>query len=73
MARRVLKKTKYKKPEECFFCSIGKQPGYKDFTVLKRFLTSRGKIISRWESGLCAKHQRRLATGVKRARNLALI
>ena len=40
---------------------------------MRRFLTDRGKIRSRRKTGTCAKHQRRLAVAVKRARHLALI
>jgi len=38
-----------------------------------RFLTDRGKILPRRITGTCAKHQRMLATEIKRARALALI
>lgn len=46
---------------------------YKDVYLLKRFLTTRGKIIARVKSGACAKHQRQVAKAVKRARQLALL
>ena len=45
---------------------------YKDPRI-KRFTTDKGKIISRRQTGLCAKHQRELTVAVKRARNMALI
>jgi small subunit ribosomal protein S18 len=41
--------------------------------MLRRFLSERGKIKGRRKSGTCAKHQRRLAIAIKRARHLALI
>jgi small subunit ribosomal protein S18 len=41
--------------------------------TLRRYLTDRGKIKSRRKTGTCAKHQRRLAVAVKRARHLALL
>jgi small subunit ribosomal protein S18 len=46
---------------------------YKDIDVLQRFLTDRGKIRPRRKTGTCAKHQRRLALAIKRARHLALL
>ena len=46
---------------------------YKDFNFLRRFISDRGRIVSRRKSGACAKHQRVLAQGIKRARHLALL
>ncbi len=40
---------------------------------MKYFLTERGKIIPRRISGNCAKHQRDVATAVKRGRMLAIL
>ena len=41
--------------------------------MLRRFLTDRGKIRPRRQTGTCAKHQRQLSTAVKRARHLAFL
>ena len=58
----------------CAFClEKTKVIDYKDVATLRRFLTERGKIRSRRKTGTCAKHQRRLAIAVKRARHLALL
>lgn len=46
---------------------------YKDVELLRRYLSDRGKIRPRRQTGLCARDQRRLATAVKRARHLALL
>jgi small subunit ribosomal protein S18 len=46
---------------------------YKDSANLKYFVTERGKIVPRRISGNCAKHQKRIAQAVKRARNIALL
>lgn len=46
---------------------------YKDVGKLRRFLSDRGKIDPRRRTGTCAKHQRRLAVALKRARHLALM
>jgi small subunit ribosomal protein S18 len=58
----------------CAFCLEKKRTiDYKDVSTLRRFLTERGKIKSRRKTGTCAKHQRRLAVAIKRARHLALL
>ena len=46
---------------------------YKDTENIKRFLDSFSKIIPKRETGLCAKHQRKLAQAVKRSRFMALV
>ncbi len=58
----------------CRFCADKNlKVDYKDQQQLKYFLTERGKIIPRRISGNCAKHQREVATAVKRARMLAIL
>lgn len=58
----------------CEFC-IDKidQPDYKDVGLLRRYVTDRGKLEPRRKVGTCAKHQRRVALAVKRARVVALL
>jgi len=46
---------------------------YKDVVRLQKFITERGKITPSRLSGLCANHQRILATAIKRARHIALL
>jgi small subunit ribosomal protein S18 len=46
---------------------------YKDVSMLSHYISSRGKIESRHRTKACAKHQRRLAQAIKRARFLALL
>jgi small subunit ribosomal protein S18 len=46
---------------------------YKEVGLLKRFVSSQAKIIDPRHTGVCAKHQRKLAQAVKRARYLALL
>ncbi len=59
--------------QNCPFCEEGiNYIDYKD-PRLKEYLTERGRIVSSRVSGLCARHQRRLAKAIKRARNLALL
>jgi len=50
-----------------------KHVDYKDVDLLRRFITDRGKILPRRITGTCAKHQRMLATAIKRARFVALL
>jgi len=58
----------------CFFCRDKiENIDYKDPTVLRPYISDRGKIAPRRKSGACAKHQRRLAVAIKRARHLALL
>ena len=46
---------------------------YKNAGDLKYFITERGKIVPRRISGNCARHQREVATAIKRGRNVALL
>lgn len=65
---------KLRKKRVCQFCENDViYIDFKDDRRLVRFLTEQGKIIPRHTSGTCAKHQRQLATAIKRARHLALI
>src|SRR5256885_11823176 len=58
----------------CPVCESGVRVlDYKDDRTLSRFLTERGKILPSRLSGMCARHQRQLATAIKRARQLALL
>lgn len=58
----------------CIFCSENINViDYKDIDLLERFVSDRGKIRPRRQTGTCAKHQRRLAVAIKRARHVALI
>jgi len=58
----------------CRFCRDKvKDIDYKDVSRLQRFVTEKGKILSRRISGNCAKHQRKVSESIKRARFLALL
>ena len=59
---------------QCFFCSQNLQEvDYKEVELLKRFTSSQAKIIDPQHTGVCAKHQRKLALAIKRARLMALL
>lgn len=58
----------------CRFCTEKDlKVDFKDAATLKSYVTERGKIIPRRINGNCAKHQREVATAIKRARMLALL
>ncbi len=46
---------------------------YKQVSALERFVTNRGKISPRRFTGTCARHQRKVAAEIKKARFLALL
>jgi small subunit ribosomal protein S18 len=59
---------------QCFFCSQNlNDVDYKEVDLLKRFISSQAKVIDPQHTGICAKHQRKLAQAVKRARFMALL
>lgn len=63
-----------RRPKVCPFCT-GEQEitDYRDGRMLRRFISDTAKILPRRRTGVCAKHQRRLATTIKQARVLAII
>jgi len=65
---------KKKIQKHCLFC-VNKQieVDYKNVQLLRRFISSFGKIVPRKRSGICDGHQRILSTQVKRARIIALL
>ena len=68
------KKRTFQRHKICRFCADSSLViDYKDYSMLRFFVTERGKIIPRRISGNCARHQRRITNAVKRARNIALI
>ena len=62
------------KPKVCIFCADRAEwVDYKDTNLLRRFISDRGKIRSRGNTGTCAQHQREVAVAIKTARELALL
>jgi small subunit ribosomal protein S18 len=60
--------------QHCFFCSQNiKNIDYKEIDLIRRFISSQMKIIDPKHTGVCAKHQRKLAQAIKRARFMALL
>lgn len=61
---------------ECYFCKNKKdekQMDWKDTETLQRFLSISAKIQSRKKTGICAKHQRKVARAVKRSRVMGFL
>jgi len=46
---------------------------WKDSSLLRKYVSDRGKIRSRRVTGLCPQHQREVAVAVKNAREMALL
>ncbi|MGL5042267.1 MAG: 30S ribosomal protein S18 [Culicoidibacterales bacterium] len=46
---------------------------FKDVELLKKFVSDRGKILPRRQTGTTAKYQRELTIAIKRSRQMALI
>ena len=58
----------------CRFCADKNRTiDYKDIKTLESFIKDRGKIVSSRISGNCARHQRKIAEMVKKARFLSLL
>ena len=58
----------------CFFCREKiAVVDYKNITQLRRFISERGKIKGRGNTGTCRRHQSQVAVSIKRAREMALL
>jgi len=59
---------------QCAFCSQNiKEIDYREVELLTRFTSSQAKIIDPRHTGVCARHQRRLARAIKHARIVGLL
>ena len=62
------------KPKKCWFTEQGVVAiDYKDVDLLRRFMSERGKISPRRNTGTSPKMQRELARAIKRARHIGLL
>lgn len=60
--------------KKCGFCAEKvNYIDYKNLRLLKRFMSQYGRIVPKYYSGVCLKHQKRVASGVKLAREMALL
>jgi len=59
---------------DCYFCQRNiKEIDFKEINLLKKFVSGMLKIKARERTGVCAKHQRKVARAIKQARHLGLI
>ena len=61
-----------KRKKICHMCA-GKTVDYKDVNIISKYVNDNGKILPRRVTGTCAKHQRIVATQIKRARMMAIL
>jgi len=60
--------------KHCYFCQKGiDNIDYKDLDLIKRGISSFERILPAKKTGTCARHQRKLAKAIKRARFMALV
>ena len=64
-------KNKYSKP--CPFDTGGDYIDYKNIALLHEFVSQYNKIVPRYYTGVCLKHQKALARAIKRARFMGLL
>ncbi len=58
----------------CYYCIHNTAVvDYKDVGTLRRFVSSYMKIAPQRRSGLCSKHQRQVASAIKRARQASMM
>ena len=74
MAYNRFKRKKFFRKKVCRFCtSKDLKVDYKDVDLMKKFVAENGKIEPRRITGTCAKHQRKVALEIKKARHMALM
>lgn len=64
---------KKRRKKVCVFCADKNTPDYKNLEQMRKFVSERGKIMTKRGSGCCSKHQRAIAKEIKRARHVGLL
>ncbi|MDD2753762.1 MAG: 30S ribosomal protein S18 [Candidatus Portnoybacteria bacterium] len=60
--------------KSCYFCTENTDfIDFKNIEILRNFLSGQAKILPPRRTGTCQRHQRILATAIKRARFMALL
>jgi len=73
-SRRPYRRGYQSRRKVCSFCAeSSKVIDWKKADSLRRYINDGGYIRSRRKTGTCAKHQRRLAIAIKRARHMAML
>jgi small subunit ribosomal protein S18 len=58
----------------CYFCKRNiDEVNFHDTDTLQRYISRSGKIKPKKKTGACSKHQREIATAIKRARIMGLL
>ena len=76
LLRKKARRSSFGGAKHCRFCSSDAHEAavdYKNASLLRNFLTERGKILPSRISGNCALHQRSLTGEIKKARIMALL
>ncbi len=76
LQKKKRRKSGFATSKHCRFCANDANAAsldYKDASMLRSFITERGKILASRISGNCAKHQRQIANDIKNARIMALL
>ena len=72
--RRRGMETRRGRPKPCAFCKQHiEHIDWKDVSVLRKYVSDRGKIRGRRVNGNCPRHQRAVANAIKSAREMALL
>lgn len=71
MLKKKIRPVQFKK--SCVFCKKDIDIDYKNIEMLSKYVSSKGKIVSRRFSGNCAKHQRKVSQEIKRSKFLSLL
>jgi small subunit ribosomal protein S18 len=69
----IVKKKIRRTSKPCQFCLKKAEPLFSDIEGLAPFVDAKKRLITRYMTGNCQKHQLRLARAVKQARHLALM
>jgi small subunit ribosomal protein S18 len=70
---RTTKSRQRKSIEQLLDSDVLDRVTFRDAEVLKLFISTQGKILPRRKTGVSARHQRRVAREIKRAREIGLI
>lgn len=74
MLRKARTKSRQRKSiEQLLDSDVLDKVTFRDTELLKLFVSTQGKILPRRKTGISARHQRRVAREIKRARDLGLI
>ena len=57
----------------CVYCKGKIEPSYKDVETVNDFVTERARMVGRARSGVCSRHQKKLAIAIKRSRHIGLL